>query len=518
MNSKNDGAWLRAAIGGGRIRAAIGEWLGAAIGCIAMISLAACRGGGPSTPPTSEALSAAAVAGKALFSDVTLSASGRQSCATCHVAARAFTADPATDHDLPVPLGGVNMDQTGFRNAPSLAYASFTPPFSIASGPTGGFFRDGRASSLAAQAQQPFLTSYEMANHDAAEVVGRLRESTASLQKFILAFGDAAQGDAETALQDIGLAIAAYETEDPDFHPFSGKFDYWQQGLAQLSAQEQQGLTLFNDPTKGNCTACHPSQRQGYSSHALFTDFTFDNIGVPRNWAIPANSRESTSAVDAAPSATDAVPSATEAGPLSAPLPAAVPAGTEYAYYDLGLCGPFAPAAFDVNARPVFAATTSLCGLFKVPTLRNIAITAPYFHNGVFSTLRQVIEWYVTRDINNNAANNPNPVAAGPGGNPYQAVGTFYTAANGTPDLYEYNDLPAAYDANVNIGEVPYTPPTFGGGQALTLASDEIDDIVAFLCTLTDGYDPANPTAYNLPAQCLDAAAGAAAHTRGFTP
>jgi cytochrome c peroxidase len=497
MNSKNDGGWLRAAIGGGRFRAAsaggefcaaVGEGLGAAMGFIAVISLAAC-GGAPSTPTTPEGLSAAAVAGKALFSDVTLSASGRQSCATCHVAARAFTADPAADHGLPVPLGGVNMDQTGFRNAPSLAYASFTPPFSIASGPTGGFFRDGRASSLAAQAQQPFLTSFEMANHDAAEVVGRLRKSTASLQKFILAFGDAAQGDAETALQDIGLAIAAYEIEAPDFHPFSSKFDYCQQGLAQLNAQEQQGLTLFNDPTKGNCTACHPSQRQGYSSHALFTDFTFDNIGVPRNWAIPANSRESTSAVS-----------------------------TEYAYYDLGLCGPFAPAAFDVNARPVFAATTSLCGLFKVPTLRNIAITAPYFHNGVFSTLRQVIEWYVTRDINNNAANNPNPVAAGPGGNPYQAVGTFYTAANGTPDLYEYNDLPAAYDANVNIGEVPYTPPTFGGGQAPTLASDEIDDIVAFLCTLTDGYDPANPAAYNLPPQCSDAAAGAAAHTRGLTP
>jgi len=494
MNSKNDRGWLRAAIG-----------------FTAVISLAACGGGSASTPVAEEALSAAAVAGKALFSDVTLSASGRQSCATCHVAARAFTADPATDHGLPVPLGGVDMEQTGFRNAPSLAYASFTPPFSIASGPTGGFFRDGRASSLAAQAQQPFLTSFEMANHDAAEVVGRLRKSTASLQKFILAFGDAAQGDAETALQDIGLAIAAYETEDPDFHPFSSKFDYWQQGVAQLSAQEQQGLALFNDPTKGNCTACHPSQRQGYSSHALFTDFTFDNIGVPRNWAIPANGRESTSAVDG-------VPSAADAAPLSAPLPAAVPAGTEYAYYDLGLCGPFAPAAFDVNARPVFAATTSLCGLFKVPTLRNIAITAPYFHNGVFSTLRQVIEWYVTRDINNNTANNPNPVAAGPGGNPYQAVGTFYIAANGTPDLYEYNDLPAAYDANVNIGEVPYTPPTFGGGQAPTLASDEIDDVVTFLCTLTDGYDPANPTAYNLPAQCRDAAAGAAADTRGFTP
>jgi cytochrome c peroxidase len=487
----------------GRTGAALG--LATAI-ILAVIALAGCGGGSPrSAPPASETPSVAAVAGKALFSDASLSASGRQSCATCHVAARAFTADPATDHGLPVPLGGVNMDQTGFRNAPSLAYASFTPPFSIASVPTGGFFRDGRASSLAAQAEQPFLTSFEMANHDAAEVLGRLRQSGATLQKFIAAFGDAALSNAETALQDIGLAIAAYETEDPDFHPFSSKFDYWLQGLAPLTAQEQQGFALFNNPTKGNCTACHPSQRQGYSSHALFTDFTFDNIGVPRNWAIPANHPDSSSPIDGAP--------------LSTPPPVDVPSGAEYAYYDLGLCGPFAPAAVDVNARPTLAATTSLCGLFKVPTLRNIAITAPYFHNGVFSTLRQVLEWYVTRDINNNAANNPNPVAAGSGGNPYEAVGTFYTAADGTPDLFEYNDLPALYDANVNIGEVPYTPPTFGGGQAPTLTTDEIDGIVAFLCTLTDGYDPTNPAAYGLPAQCQDAAAtGAAAHTQGSTP
>ena len=90
--------------------------------------------------------------------------------------------------------------------------------------------------------------------------------------------------------------------------------------------------------------------------------------------------------------------------------------------------------------------------------------------------LHQVLEWYVTRDINNDTANNPNPVAAGPAGNPYMAVGTFYVTASGTPDLYEYNDLPAEYDANVNVGEVPYTPPTFGGGQAPTLTAEEIDD------------------------------------------
>jgi cytochrome c peroxidase len=192
-------------------------------------------------------------------------------------------------------------------------------------------------------------------------------------------------------------------------------------------------------------------------------------------------------------------------------LPVDVPGDAEYAYYDMGLCGPLEPASGDVHARPSLAAATSLCGLFKVPTLRNVAITSPYFHNGVFSTLHQVVEWYVTRDINNNTGNNPNPVAAGAGGNPYAAVGTFYKAADGTPDLYQYNDLPTAYDANVNAGEVPYTPPGFGGGQAPTLTAAEIDDVVAFLCTLTDGYNPKNSAAYDIPAQCQPAAAAATA-------
>jgi cytochrome c peroxidase len=160
------------------------------------------------------------------------------------------------------------------------------------------------------------------------------------------------------------------------------------------------------------------------------------------------------------------------------------------------------PSPTDADARVVLAETTGMCGMFKVPTLRNIAITAPYFHNGAFSDLHRVVEWYVTRDINNDTANNPNPVPAGPGGNPYMAVGTFYLTASGTPDLDEYNDLPADYDANVNVGEVPYTPPTFGGGQAPTLTAAEIDEVVAFLCTLTDGFDPNNPTAYTVPAQC----------------
>jgi cytochrome c peroxidase len=466
-----------------------------ALAALGGLALASCGGGSSEeAAPAPAAQSTAAAAGKAIFFDKSLSASGKQSCGTCHVPSRAFTGDPATDHGLPVPLGGANMDQPGFRNAPSLVYASFTPPFSLDDGPTGGFFRDGRASSLATQAEQPFVTPFEMANQDAAEVVSRLRASAATLQAFTAVYGEAVLDDPDTALKDIGLALAAYETEDPSFHPFSSKYDYWLQGQAQLTAQEQSGLDLFNNPVKGNCTACHPSQPQQYDSHALFTDFSFDNIGVPRNWQIPANSQASVSPVDSAPLST-----------VIAPVD--VPDDAEYRYYDMGLCGPFKSAVNDPNARVDLAGTTTLCGVFKVPTLRNIAITAPYFHNGNFQTLHQVIEWYVTRDINNDTANNPNPVAAGPGGNPYMAVGTFYLTATGTPDLDEYNDLPAEYDANVNVGEVPYTPPTFGGGQAPTLTAQEIDDIVAFLCTLTDGFDPAHPSAYNVPAQCAPIAA-----------
>jgi cytochrome c peroxidase len=452
-------------------------------------------------------LSAEATAGKALFNDKSLSASGKQSCATCHVASRAFTADPATDQGLPVPLGGPNMDIPGFRNTPSLMYASLTPAFFLDGGtPTGGFFRDGRASSLSQQAQLPFIAPFEMANQDATEVVSRLQNSPDTLKAFIAAYGAQALANPQVVLADLGFALAAYETEDADFHPFTSKFDYWQQGQAQLTAQELQGLALFNNRGKGNCTACHPSQRQGYSEHPLFTDFTYDNIGVPRNWNIPANGATPVSPVSGV-SLASYMPSG----------PSNVPADAEYAYYDMGLCGPFQTPSTDPNPRPSFFNITTLCGVFKVPSLRNVAVTSPYFHNGMFATLHQVVEWYVTRDINNNTGNNPAPVAAGAtNGNPYFPVGTFYTNADGTPDLLQYNDLPVNFDANVNIAEVPYTPPTFEGGQAPTLTASEIDAVVAFLCTLTDGYDPANPSAYNVPAQCQPTAATpAAAQTSG---
>src|SRR5262249_37694623 len=197
--------------------------------------------------------------------------------------------------------------------------------FSIDDGtPSGGFFRDGRASSLAAQAVQPFVSSFEMANQDAAEGLSRLKRSPDTLQKFIAAFGPDVLKDATATLNDIGTAIAAYETEDIDeFAPFSSKFDYYVDGKVQLTDRELNGLALFNNPGKGNCTSCHPSVHQELTSRALFTDFSYDNIGIPRNWNIPANSASPLSPISGQALA-------------YMPAPVNVPSDAEYTYYDLG--------------------------------------------------------------------------------------------------------------------------------------------------------------------------------------
>ena len=415
------------------------------------------------SPP---ALSAAAQLGERLFHDTALSASGQQSCATCHVEQFGFAEDPTDtgpDHGLPVALGGPDMNLPGFRNTPSLGYLSFSPSFRFDAGgnPVGGFFRDGRAATLADQAIGPFLNAIEMANADAAAVIERLK-SRPYFADFVALYGNDVPADPATALARIGQAIAAYETEDPDFHPFTSKFDNWLAGRAQMTAQELRGLALFNSPTKGNCAACHPSTSADGVTPALFTDFSYDNLGVPRNPAIPANS---------------------SAAPAYTPVNSCD--GVER-YYDLGICGPFR----DNAGRNV----TSLCGRFKVPTLRNVALTAPYFHNGRFATLKDAVGFYVRRDTN-----------------PEQ----WYPKTADGP-VIKFDDLPATYggqfvvqpgvpgsDAgyagNVNTSEIPYNRRI---GDAPALDAGEIDDVITFLCTLTDGFDPADPTAQLLPAQC----------------
>lgn len=396
-------------------------WLAA----VFALTLAGCGGSGSAdTTATagevsspSDGLSAAASVGQKLFADRSLSASGTQSCASCH--------DPANGHapanDLAVQLGGPRDSTPGFRAVPSLRYLNANPSFYFdAEGtPTGGFNRDGRADTLAAQANRPLLAAHEMANLDKSTFISRLR-SVSYIEEFRRVFGADILDRPEDAFDRATFALQQFQKEAPEFHPFDSKYDLFLDGKAALTESELRGLAWFNSPGKGNCAACHTSARGADGSPPLFTDFTYDNLGVPRNPAIPANA--------------------------------------DPGYFDLGLCG---PDRTDLSARG------DLCGAFKVPTLRNVATRKAFFHNGVFHDLRDAIRFYVRRDTNPEE---------------WYPVG-----ADGT--VQKFNDLPAAYRANVNTTEAPYNRQP---GMAPALTEAEIDDVVSFLKTLTDGYRP-NP-------------------------
>ncbi len=325
-----------------------------ALACVACIAaLAACGGAGggsANAPAASSNLGPAAQLGEKIFRDTTLSASGKLACISCH--------DPANGHaspfDTPVTMGGPNLDQPGTRTSPSLRYLRFNTPFSFASdgAPAGGFFWDGRANTLAEQARAPFLNPFEMANPDVAAVVAKLASAPYASQ-FRAVFGDGIFSDSEAAFDRARFALERYQREDAVFASFNSKYDAFIAGRTTLAPQELNGFALFNRPDKGNCAACHPSAKPVNAPGALFTDFTYDNLGVPRNPAIPANA--------------------------------------DPAYRDGGLCG---------MGRPDLAARNDLCGAFKVPTLRNVALRKHFFHNGRLKTLEDAVTFYVKRDTN----------------------------------------------------------------------------------------------------------------------
>jgi cytochrome c peroxidase len=366
------------------------------------------------TPPTASSMSATAQLGQKIFNDTSLSATGRMSCATCHSPENAFAAPPGGPA---VPSGGLNLDTPGFRNAPSLKYLTQNPAFFYddEGTPTGGFNRDGRADSLALQARRPFLAAHEMANASAADVAAKLSRASYAAE-FRAQFGEDIFSTPEAAFDRALLALQKFQQEDTaDFAPYTSKYDAFLAGKVRFSAQEMRGLALYNDPTRGNCAGCHPSGRGPGGAPPLFTDFTYDNLGVPRNADIPANADPD--------------------------------------YFDLGICGP--------DRTDVVADRPDLCGAFKVPTLRNIALTAPYFHNGRFADLREALRFYVRRDTNPE---------------------DFYPLdAGGQPR--KFDDLPPEYQANVNSSEVPYNRHP---GDVPALSDSDIEDVIAFLNTLTD--------------------------------
>jgi len=350
--------------------------------------------------PNPPGLASEATLGKLLYFDRNLSANQDQACASCHDP-NAGWADPLNVR-LPVQFqfsAGSFTDLFGGRNAPPAGYAMFSPPFffdAAAGLYTGGQFWDGRAATLKDQAKGPFLNPVEMAMADETAVIAALKDpanpNAVDYQFYFLQlYGidlsaidttpvvpPAVQVPAViTAYDKLAQAIGEFEKTEI-FAPFSSKWDEVQAGNATFTPLEAQGELLFN--TKAQCNLCHPGP--------LFTDFTYDNLGIP-------------------------------------------PLNGDYTNPDLGLgAGDNSlVAAIDLPLQE---------GKFKVSSLRNIAMTPPYGHNGFFATLKEIVHFY-------------------------------NTAGDGTWPAPEVN-------VNVNRGEL----------GNLLLTPQEEDAVVAFLKTLTD--------------------------------
>jgi cytochrome c peroxidase len=388
--------------------------------------------------------------GREIFFDKTLSASGAMSCATCHDPDHAY----APANDLAVQLGGPDGRAVGLRAVPSLRYKDHTPAYAdlldnpdgiSAPGPGGGFAWDGRARSLAEQARLPLLSPVEMANGSPADVVAKLaRAPYASL--FRQAFPGVAWSDVEGAFAAATRALEAFQREDASFHPYTSKYDLHADNKlgGTFTPAETRGYRVFVDAKRGNCASCHYHGAGVNGSSAVFSDYSFEAIGVPRNAALPANQDPS--------------------------------------HFDLGLCGPLRD-----DHVPAGDAPNKLCGMFKTPTLRNVATRKAFFHNGVIRSLEQAVRFYATRDTM------PELWYPTEGGRAkakpdrgFPTYGLIKTQVAGG-EVRKFDDLPARHAANID----PQMPlDGRARGAKPPLGERDVQDLICFLETLTDGYKP----------------------------
>jgi cytochrome c peroxidase len=329
-------------------------------------------------------LSAMARLGKDIFFDMTLSSSGKMACASCHSPDHAY----GPPNDASVMLGGPNLTSPGMRAVPSLTYLERQSEFSIGPDdplnenvdlakqaeagktaeradkiatqtaqsanivPQGGLFWDGRAHTLQIQAEGPLLDPREMDGGSLEIVAEKLRHAPYA-SKFGTLFGERIYKDTKLLAAEALFAVGRYQIEEPSFHPYTSKYDYWLEGKARLSEAELRGLRLFNDPQKANCAGCHTAEPGPDRRPPLFTDTQYEALGTPRNLAL-ADTKDPN-------------------------------------FFDLGVCGP---------VRKDIADQTQFCGMFKTPTLRNTAVRRTFLHNGVFHTLQEVMDFYNFRDTN----------------------------------------------------------------------------------------------------------------------
>jgi cytochrome c peroxidase len=296
--------------------------------------------------------------GKFLFFDTNLSDPPGQACAFCHASEVGYTGPDETINAAGAVYEGAVPGRFGNRKPPAAAYAGDSPVLYF-DGDTwvGGMFWDGRATGwtlgdpLAEQALGPFLNPLEQNNPSAQAVIDKVLAS--SYQDLFLQVCT----DKASYYECIGRSIAAFERSD-EVSPFTSKYDYWLIGKARLTGQELWGLELFNG--KAQCAQCHVAP--------LFTDFTYDNLGVPRNPLNPFYNELDWN-----------------------------PAGEDWV--DVGLGGFLQAAGYD---ETVWGPEM---GKQKVPTLRNVDLrpakkfVKAYAHNGYFKSLDEIVHFYNTRDV-----------------------------------------------------------------------------------------------------------------------
>lgn len=341
--------------------------------------------------------------GEDLFFDVNLSVNRSMSCATCHDPAFGFVDPRETDVGRAASLGadGVSL---GDRNAPTASYAAIAPLFHRNDEGVwvGGQFLDGREPDLEGQAGGPPLNPIEMGMPDRASVVARLRENPDYELAFEALFGDGILDDPDAGYVALTQAIAAFERTE-EFMPFDSKYDRYLRGEAEFTDQEELGRVLFFSEQFTNCALCHMNGDSQMNPQETFTNFEYHNIGVPENLALRA--------------ANGAAPGTVDRGLLDN------------------------PAVDDPAAE----------GQFKTMTLRNVAVTGPYMHNGVFEDLRTVVLFY-----------------------------------------NQYNSVDPARQINPETGqpwrapEVPHTLSMEELTHGPALDDQRIDALVAFMRTLTD--------------------------------
>jgi cytochrome c peroxidase len=325
----------------------------------------------PAGPSTT--LSPIELLGKQLFFDNNLSTPHGQACAACHGPEVGFTGPISQINASTAVYPGAVARRFGNRKPPAAAYAGDSPMLHYDAAEevwVGGVFWDGRATGwrlgdpLAEQAQGPFLNELEQNNPNSQIVCNKVRMS-AYAPLFRQVWGANALDcvkDVAGTYERIARSIAAYE-RSREVNPFSSKFDAYLRGEAVLTPEEEEGMALFNG--KGQCSACHVSE----GDRPVFTDFTFDNLGVPRNPANPFYRMPR------------------RWNPM------------REAWADMGLGG-----FLKAQGYPAEVYEPEL-GKVRVPSLRNVdlrphaSFVKTFAHNGYFKSLKAIVHFYNTRDV-----------------------------------------------------------------------------------------------------------------------